>query len=77
MGKLGWIDSHAHLVDETLYEHIDDVIEALYDFNVQRVLSISTTIEEAYLNFDLQQKYDGIDVALGFHPSDAHIITEQ
>ncbi len=77
MEKLGWIDSHAHLVDESLYENIDYIIEALYEHRVQRVLSISTSIEEAYLNFDIQQKYDGVDVAVGFHPSDAHIITDE
>lgn len=76
MGKLGWIDSHAHLVDESLYENIEEVIESLYEHRVQRVLSISTSIEEAFLNLDLQQKYDGIDIAVGFHPSDAHIVTE-
>ena len=76
MGKLGWIDSHAHLVDDSLLDCIDDVIQQLYDHNVSKVLSISTSIEEAYINFDLQQKYGNIDVAVGFHPSDAHTITQ-
>lgn len=75
MEKLGWIDSHAHLVDEALYDDLDDVIQQMYDFNVSRVLSISMSKEEALLNFDLKQKYDIIDVAFGFHPQDAHIIT--
>ncbi len=74
MEKLGWIDSHAHLVDDMLYDHMDEIMDALYAHHVMKVLSVSTTIEEAYMNFDLQVKYDNIDVAVGFHPSDAHII---
>jgi TatD DNase family protein len=76
MEKLGWIDSHAHLVDESLYDDLDDVIQQVYNYNVSRILSISMSREEALLNLDLQQKYDIIDVAFGFHPQDAHIITD-
>lgn len=75
MGKLGWIDSHAHLVDESLFEDLDDIIQNVHDSNVSRILSISLSKEEALLNIDLKQKYDIIDVAFGFHPQDAHIIT--
>lgn len=76
MAKIGWIDSHAHLVDDALYDHMDELVEELYAHNVIKVLSIAMTIEEAHTNFDLQLKYDNIDIALGFHPSDAHIIED-
>lgn len=77
MEKLGWIDSHAHLVDEALFDDLEDVIQALYNHNVSRVLSISMSQEEALLNLDLQQQYDMLDVAFGFHPQDAHAISNQ
>lgn len=76
MAKIGWIDSHAHLVDDALYDHMDELVDELYAHNVIKVLSIAMTIEEAHTNFDLQLKYDNIDIALGFHPSDAHIIED-
>jgi TatD DNase family protein len=77
MGNLGWIDSHAHLVDESLWDHADDILLEAQRHQVNRILSISTSIEEAMLNLSLRQKYEMIDIAVGFHPSDAHVVSKQ
>ncbi len=77
MGDLGWIDSHAHLVDESLWEHVDDVIAEAQKHQVNKIMSISTSIDEAVMNLSLCQKYGMIDIAVGFHPSDARVIKKQ
>ncbi len=76
MGGLGWIDSHAHIVDDALIDEIDEILLNAQDHRVSTIMSISTSIDEAMLNLSLRQKYDMIDIAVGFHPQDAHTITQ-
>lgn len=74
--KHGWIDSHAHLMDESLLIEIDEVIKRAKDNNIIRIMLIALSKEEMDLALRLKSKYPIIDITAGFHPSDAHKLKE-
>lgn len=75
--KLGWIDQHAHIMDESLLIEIDDVMQRAKENGIIRVMVIALSGEEMDLALRLKSKYEMIDVTCGFHPSDAHNISEK
>lgn len=77
MGKYGWLDSHAHLSDETLFNRIDEVLAACDANHVDRILTICLTFEELEKAFNLQEKDARIDIAMGLFPTDTHLHTEE
>lgn len=74
--SIGWLDSHVHLMDDSLLLQIDDVIERAKANNIVRIMVIAMTISEIELAIRLKKKYKMIDIAAGFHPVDAHLATE-
>lgn len=74
--KNGWIDSHAHLMDESLLVEIEDVIKRAHDNGIIKIMLIALSNEEFDLALRLKNKYSMIDITCGFHPSDAHSLTE-
>lgn len=68
----GWIDSHAHLADEAFIETVDEVIARAKDHNVVKVCVIACSHDDFKRATALHRQYgDFIDIAYGFHPSDA------
>ena len=59
--KLGWIDQHAHLMDESLLIEIDDVILRAKENGIIRVMLIALSGEEMDLALRLKSKYEMID----------------
>ena len=74
--KIGWLDSHIHLMDENLLVQIDDVIHRAILDDVVRIMLIALNDEEFELGLRLLDKYDILDLAVGFHPSDVHLVNE-
>ena len=74
--KYGWIDSHAHLIEDELYKDIKGILKRAQDVNVQRVLIVCVTLKQAEKAFLLQKQYNFIDVAIGYHPEDVEEIDE-
>jgi len=74
MEKIGWIDSHAHLASSTFEHNIEMVIQQAQQANVERILIVAVEIQEAKRAIEIAQKYTMCDVAIGFHPSDLHLI---
>jgi len=73
----GWIDSHAHLIEDELYKDITGILDRALEAGVKRILVVCCTLEQAEKAFTLQEKCDFIDVAVGFHPEDANNIEEE
>ena len=74
--EIGWLDSHVHLMDDSLLIQIDDVIKRAKENDVFKIMLIAMSIEEIQLAFRLMDKYDMLDLTAGFHPQDAHLVTE-
>lgn len=72
----GWLDSHVHLMDDSLLIQIDDVIKRAKENNVTKIMLIAMNNDEIELGLRLLDKYDMLDLAAGFHPSDAHLIDD-
>lgn len=74
--EIGWLDSHVHLMDESLLLQIDDVILRAKENGIVKIMLIAMNIEEIELAFRLMDKYEMLDLTAGFHPQDAHLVSE-
>lgn len=70
-------DSHCHLTCDALYERMDEIIESANANGVQAFLVIATNFEEFERAQKAQQKFQGIKIALGFHPNDLYAFNEE
>lgn len=73
---IGIIDTHAHLVCDTLYPQVDEIMERAIQAGISNILCICLSIEEVHRAFALKKRYPIIDIAAGFHPSDVLEISE-
>lgn len=70
MDQIGWIDSHAHLVDDALFPLIDIIMEKMQQANVIGVCSISMNPTEVNKSRAIKASYPFVDIACGIHPAD-------
>ena len=75
--EIGWLDSHVHLMDDSLLVQIDDVIKRAKENNVTRIMLIAMNNDEIELGLRLLDKYEMLDLTAGFHPQDAHLIDDE
>lgn len=68
-----FIDSHCHLAMDSFNEDRDEVIKRFFEEGGIALLSVSTNIDEFYLNKGLCEKYSNIYTSLGWHPHDAKV----
>lgn len=66
----GLIDTHAHIVCDTLYPQAEEILERAIKAGITRILCICLNVEEVKRAFALKEQYDWIDIAAGYHPSD-------
>jgi len=64
-----WIDTHAHLFDETILPQIDDVMQRAAKAGVTHVIAIGTTLEDSRLCIDLAERFSNVFAAVGIHPN--------
>lgn len=74
---MGMIDTHAHITCDELYPQVDDILKRAKAAKVERILCICMNRKELLRAFDLQTRYDWIDIAFGYHPSDLDTLTKQ
>lgn len=77
MGQIGWIDSHAHLVEEDYKEDLQEVLNRCKESGMQRILVICLSFEELEKGFELQKQERMIDLAFGFFPTHFEKLTEE
>jgi TatD DNase family protein len=63
-----FVDSHCHLTFEGLVDRIDDVRAAMAAAQVDRAMTICTTLEEFDAVQGLAQRFDNIWATVGVHP---------
>lgn len=64
------IDTHAHIVKDPLYSHVDEILRQAKAAHVNRILCICLNEIELERAFCLKEKYSMIDIAFGYHPTD-------
>lgn len=63
-------DSHAHLNDETLINHVDEIIENAKKNNVTKMVCVGWDRDSSELAVQLASQHPGIYAAVGLHPSE-------
>ncbi|MBN8750351.1 putative metal-dependent hydrolase YcfH [Xylophilus ampelinus] len=66
-------DSHCHLTDPELREHIPDIRAAMAAARVDRALCICTTLEEFDAVQSLASDYDNFWASVGVHPDNENV----
>jgi TatD DNase family protein len=69
-----FVDSHCHLTFDGLFERIDDVRAAMAAANVDRAMTICTTLEEFDAVHGLAQRFDNIWATAGVHPDNEGVL---
>ena len=68
---MGYIDSHAHLCGEELFDDIENIVERFKTNEIERVMLICCDGEDYLKAKQLTNKYDCFDIARGIHPESA------
>ena len=70
---VAWIDSHAHLTDESYDVDREAMIQRAKDAGLVKILLIGCGVENTKQAIALAQTDEIFDVAAGFHPEDIEI----
>ena len=70
-----YIDTHCHLSKED-YDDIDQVIKDNINAGVNKIIISGCTRESIIESIEISKKYEGVFLTVGYHPSEASIITE-
>ena len=65
-------DSHCHLDFPNIYEHLDDVINRAKKLNINRLLTICTTLESFNKIKKIINKYENVYGTFGIHPHETN-----
>ena len=70
-----FVDSHCHLSKED-YEDIDKVVNNAKNVGVNYLIASGYDIKHNEETIDITRKYDNVYLTLGYHPSEANVITD-
>ena len=70
-----FVDSHCHLSKED-YEDIDKVVNNAKNAGVNYLIASGYDIKHNEETIDITSKYDNVYLTLGYHPSEANVITD-
>ena len=70
------VDTHAHLNDEQFVEDREQVIARAKENGIETIINIGFNKETILSTMELIEQYDFIYGAVGWHPNDAHTMTE-
>ncbi|MBE5746306.1 MAG: TatD family deoxyribonuclease [Clostridiales bacterium] len=66
------IDTHAHLNDGRYNnEKLNEIINNLKDNNIEKVITVSYDKESCFRNLEICNKFNGIYMSIGVHPSNS------
>ena len=71
------IDSHAHLADERILPHVDEVVERARAAGVETIVAIATDAEDALVAAELAERFPGVYATAGIHPHAASGATDE
>ena len=70
-------DVHAHFDDERFDEDRDSLLSSMRQNNVGHIINIGYNLKSSEASIKLAEKYPFMYAAVGFHPSDAHLMTKE
>ncbi len=62
------IDTHAHLADERILPHVDEVVERARAAGVDTIVAIATGADDAWVVAGLAGRFPGVYATAGIHP---------
>lgn len=71
------IDSHAHYDDEAFDQDREELLAAVFESGIRKIINIGASMESCKSTLALAEKYDNIYAAIGVHPSDTADLTEK
>lgn len=71
------IDTHSHIFADAFHEEQVELLERAKESSVERILVVTTTVQEAKKALVFAKEYDCIDVACGFHPTELSELKEE
>jgi len=69
-------ETHAHYDDIAFNEDRENLLLSMQSNNVKKIVNIGSSLESCYRTIDLLNKYEFIYGAIGIHPSDVGVLTE-
>ena len=72
-----WIDSHAHIMSDGLYEDFDQIVANAIENKVEKILIICGNMREIHRALEKTENNPMFDLAIGVHPSDVDEISEE
>lgn len=73
----GIIDTHAHYDDSAYNEDRRELIVSMPENGIEAVVNVGSTVKGAYQSIELAKKYEYFFAAVGVHPDEVHILTEE
>ena len=71
------IDIHAHYDDDAFNEDRDTLIPSLFNSHgVNAIINAGCNIRTCNISIELAEKYENMYAVVGFHPCDAHMMSE-
>jgi TatD DNase family protein len=74
---MGWIDTHAHLADERLFEQLEQVLERAANAGVSQMICVAVDALTSIAAVKICEAYSQVWASVGVHPNYAHLATEQ
>jgi TatD DNase family protein len=66
-----FVDSHAHLTEDSIYGHIEDIIKEAQNADVRTIINICIDEPNLQRGIELKQRFPWIYLAAAVHPHDA------
>jgi TatD DNase family protein len=69
---MGWIDTHAHLADPSLFEQIDAVLERADRAGMEGILCVAVDLETSEQCLQIASNHAAVRASVGIHPNYVH-----
>ena len=69
-------DTHAHYDDDAFDEDREDLIKAILESDIKRIVNVGANLKTSQNSIDLANKYDLFYAAVGVHPDDCDEIDD-
>lgn len=66
-----FVDSHAHITADAVYEHVEDIVREAQNANVHTIINICTDESTLQRGIELKKRFPWIYLAAAVHPHDA------
>ena len=77
MKDYGIIDTHAHYDDPAFDDDRKSLLATLPENGIEAVINVGAAVKGAYDSIELAKKYEHVFAAVGVHPDEVSILTEE